>query len=382
MTKAAPGFEGKRVLKENGDKDDANDAVIKALQEAGNIIARGRLKHQYPHSWRSKKPVIFRNTPQWFIGMDKPLTTVSDPPGLTPGKNDAPGDGVRPGGSDTLRATALSEIKKTEWVPAAGENRITGMIAGRPDWVVSRQRAWGVPIAVFRNVETDEVLPGHGAHAAKSPELMERIEKALLKRAPTFGSKRARRSAFSKASCPTRNPKWEQVKDVLDVWFDSGCTHAFTLEDPETFPGLKGISAQAHVKGGQDRVMYLEGSDQHRGWFHSSLLESCGTRGHAPYDIVLTHGFVLDEKGDEKMSKSKGNVLSPQDVMKSSGADILRLVGGLVRYDKRHPLWAGNRAGGGGFLSQIAQHARWMLGALAHFDAKADTVSLKDMPRA
>ena len=459
MTAAAPGFEGKRVLKENGDKGDANDAVIKALQDAGNIIARGRLKHQYPHSWRSKKPVIFRNTPQWFIGMDKVFATVSDSPGPTPEKgqshgvrpggsdtgqtlrttalaeiNDPPGltpekgqshgvrpggsdtghpqggrehasvphnagrdaakkghsleqaekTGVRPGGSDTgqtLRQTALAEIKKTEWVPAAGENRITGMIAGRPDWVVSRQRAWGVPIAVFRNVETDEVLPGNGAHAAKSPELMARIEKAFAEKGADVWFEDGAKERFLKGLVPDADlAKWEQVKDVLDVWFDSGCTHAFTLDDPEAFPGLKGISRGRVVKGGQDRVMYLEGSDQHRGWFHSSLLESCGTRGHAPYDIVLTHGFVLDEKGDEKMSKSKGNVLSPQDVMKSSGADILRLW--VASSDTTNDIRFGPAIvqAAADSYRKLRNTLRWMLGALAHFDAKKDTVALKDMP--
>ncbi len=361
LTKAAPGFEGKRVLKENGDKGDANDAVIKALQDAGNIIARGRLKHQYPHSWRSKKPVIFRNTPQWFIGMDK--------------------TGVPALGNHTLRQTALDQIKKTEWVPSAGENRITGMIAGRPDWVVSRQRAWGVPIAVFRNIETDEVLPGDGAHAAKSPELMQRIETAFAEKGADVWFEDGAKERFLKGIIPDAEmPKWEQVKDVLDVWFDSGCTHAFTLDDPEAFPGLKGISRGHIVKGGQDRVMYLEGSDQHRGWFHSSLLESCGTRGVAPYDIVLTHGFVLDEKGDEKMSKSKGNVLSPQDVMKSSGADILRLW--VASSDTTNDIRFGPAIvqAAADSYRKLRNTLRWMLGALAHFDAKADTVKHKDMP--
>ena len=395
MTAAAPGFEGKRVLTENGDKPKpdvgANDAVIKALEDAGNIIARGRLKHQYPHSWRSKKPVIFRNTPQWFIGMDRP---VSDPPGLTPDKSDA-GHGVRPimpeaclqhDGSDTLRQIAISEIKKTEWVPAAGENRITGMIAGRPDWVVSRQRAWGVPIAVFRNVETDEVLPGNGAHGAKSAELSARIEKAIADKGADVWFEEGAKERFLKGIISDAElPKWEQVKDVLDVWFDSGCTHAFTLEDPESFPGLKGISRKSHVGsthkgGGQDRVMYLEGSDQHRGWFHSSLLESCGTRGVAPYDIVLTHGFVLDEKGDEKMSKSKGNVLSPQDVMKSSGADILRLW--VASSDTTNDIRFGPAIvqAAADSYRKLRNTLRWMLGALAHFDVKTDTVKHKDMP--
>ena len=373
LTKAAPGFEGKRVLKENGDKGDANDAVIKALQEAGNIIARGRLKHQYPHSWRSKKPVIFRNTPQWFIGMDAPLIAPSD--SASRSRPERAGVGSNSG---TLRSVALAEIKKAEWVPEAGENRITGMIANRPDWVVSRQRAWGVPIAVFRNVETDEVLPGNGKHASKSAELMVRIETAFAEKGADVWFEEGAKERFLKGLIPDADlPKWEQVKDVLDVWFDSGCTHAFTLEDPEAFPGLKGLTRK--VDGGQDKVMYLEGSDQHRGWFHSSLLESCGTRGHAPYDVVLTHGFVLDEKG-QKMSKSLGNVVAPQDVMAKSGADILRLWVAASDYSDDLRIGPEILKTFSETYRKLRNTLRWMLGALAHFDAKADTVALKDMP--
>jgi len=167
------------------------------------------------------------------------------------------------------------------------------------------------------------------------------------------------------------------VKDVLDVWFDSGCTHAFTLEDPEAFPGLKGLTRK--VEGGQDKVMYLEGSDQHRGWFHSSLLESCGTRGHAPYDVVLTHGFVLDEKG-QKMSKSLGNVVAPQDVMAKSGADILRLWVAASDYSDDLRIGPEILKTFSETYRKLRNTLRWMLGALAHFDATADTVALKDMP--
>jgi isoleucyl-tRNA synthetase len=365
LTKAAPGFEGKRVLKENGDKGDANDAVIKALQEAGNIIARGRLKHQYPHSWRSKKPVIFRNTPQWFIGMDSALG------GRLPG-----GDSPSAERQRSLRQIAIDEIKRTEWVPEVGENRITGMIANRPDWVVSRQRAWGVPIAVFRNVETDEVLPGNGAHAAKSPELMQRIETAFAEKGADVWFEEGAKERFLKGLVSEAElPKWEQVKDVLDVWFDSGCTHAFTLEDEVAFPGLKGLTRR--VEGGQDKVMYLEGSDQHRGWFHSSLLQSCGTRGHAPYDVVLTHGFVLDEKG-QKMSKSLGNVVAPQDVMAKSGADILRLWVAASDYSDDLRIGPEILKTFSETYRKLRNTLRWMLGALAHFKAE-DAVAFKDM---
>ena len=269
------GFTGKRVITSTGEKGDANEAVIAALREKGMLIARGRLKHQYPHSWRSKKPVIFRNTPQWFIAMDQPFSL--------PVKGDQP---------QTLRERSLAAIKATRWVPAAGENRITGMIEAKPDWVISRQRAWGVPIAVFvREVGgTVEIL--------KDEDVNQRIVDAFTREgADAWYAAGARERFLGKLA----NDAWKKVDDICDVWFDSGSTHAFVLEDPVHFPSLAGIKRK--VDGGKDTVMYLEGSDQHRGWFHSSLLESCGTRGRAPFDVVLTHGFVLDEQG-RKMSKS------------------------------------------------------------------------------
>ncbi len=399
LTKDAPGFTGKRVLKENGDKGDANDAVIKALADAGNIIARGRLKHQYPHSWRSKKPVIFRNTPQWFIALDKvPSPLVGEGQGggdsVKPAAKTAAasvnakkvaGAGIPPTpnpspqgrGGRTLRTTALDEIKKTQWVPETGENRINGMIANRPDWVISRQRAWGVPITVFvARVDHGNHKEGDILHDA---DVNAAIFDAFEKEGADAWFAEGAAARFLKASKQKLDPaKWEQVKDVCDVWFDSGSTHAFVLDDPVAFPGLKGISRKGHVKGGQDRVMYLEGSDQHRGWFHSSLLESCGTRGQAPYDIVLTHGFILDEKGDEKMSKSKGNVLSPQDVMKQSGADILRLW--VASSDTTNDIRFGPAIVQAASESyrKLRNTIRWMLGALAHFEA-GDAVAFKDM---
>ncbi|MGW8206184.1 MAG: isoleucine--tRNA ligase, partial [Hyphomicrobiaceae bacterium] len=352
MTDAAPGFLGKRVLKENGDKGDANDSVIKALAEAGNIIARGRLKHQYPHSWRSKKPVIFRNTPQWFISMDKPLDER---------------------GNQTLREIALAEIARVEWVPKVGQNRITGMVATRPDWVVSRQRAWGVPIAVFRNVDTGEVIPGPGF--AKSDELMARVERAFLEKGADVWFEDAAKVRFLDGLVDDP-AQWERVRDVLDVWFDSGSTHSFVLEDPQTFPGLAGIKRT--LDGGRDRVMYLEGSDQHRGWFQHSLLESCGTRARAPFDVVLTHGFVLDEKG-LKMSKSLGNVTAPQDVMAKSGADILRLWVAASDYSDDLRVGPDILKNFVETYRKMRNSIRWMLGALGHF-TEADYVELKEMP--
>ncbi|KUO68525.1 MAG: isoleucine--tRNA ligase [Alphaproteobacteria bacterium BRH_c36] len=421
MTDQAPGFTGCRVLKENGDKGDANEAVIKALADAGMMVARARLKHQYPHSWRSKKPVIFRNTPQWFIRMDGGISGLPDTsllitaqagvdgtgrvgatntpaiviPGLagdpsTLEAGSAGGDksearlGSRLRGNDkgagggdsgnrSLREIALDEIQRVEWVPAAGEKRITGMIANRPDWVVSRQRAWGVPIAVFRNPETEAIIPGPGF--AKSAELSRRIHDAFEDNGAdvwfTDGAKE--RLLEGLVDDPAQ---WEQVRDVLDVWFDSGSTHAFTLEDPEHFPGLAGIHRAKD--GGHDRVMYLEGSDQHRGWFHSSLLESCGTRGHAPYDVVLTHGFVLDEKG-QKMSKSLKNVTAPQEVIEKSGADILRLWVAASDYSDDLRIGPEIMKTFAETYRKMRNTVRWMLGALAHFD-EADRVDIAEMP--
>jgi isoleucyl-tRNA synthetase len=334
FTAAAPGFTGKRVLNDKGEKGDANDAVIKALIDAHMLIARGRLKHQYPHSWRSKKPVIFRNTPQWFIAMDKAI--------------DKPGD--------TLRARALHAISVTRWVPPQGQNRITGMIEAKPDWVISRQRAWGVPIAVFVKEK-----PDGSVEIMQDPEVEVRIVEAFeAEGADAWYAAGARERFLGKRA----NESWQKVDDILDVWFDSGSTHAFVLEDPVHFPQLAGIKRKAD--GGKDTVMYLEGSDQHRGWFHSSLIESCGTRGRAPYDVVVTHGFTLAEDG-RKMSKSLGNTIAPQDVIKQSGADILRMWVASADY------WDDQRIGPEILKTttdtyrKLRNTVRWMLGSLAHF---------------
>ena len=277
-----PLFAGKRVLTPQGKDGDANGAVIKELIARNMLLAKGTLRHSYPHSWRSKAPVIFRATPQWFIGMDKPIT--SDP-------------------NDTLRARAMKAIHDTKWYPKSGENRLGGMVKDRPDWVMSRQRAWGVPIAIFVDKRSGKVL--------SDPAVNDRI-------AQTFESEGADAWYNSPASRFLGNDHdpndFEQVTDILDVWFDSGSTHVFTVEDPIEPSWPK----KAHAD------LYLEGSDQHRGWFQSSLLESCATRGRAPFDAILTHGFVLDREGD-KMSKSVGNVILPQVIAEKNGADILRL---------------------------------------------------------
>jgi len=335
FTADAPGFgpdaEGgaARVIDDSGKKGDANERVIKALIGRHTLFARGRLKHSYPHSWRSKKPVIFRNTPQWFVYMDKDLA-----------------DGT------TLRSRALKAIDDTRFVPGAGQNRLRAMIEQRPDWVLSRQRAWGVPICVFVD-EHGEVL--------KDDAVNQRILDAFdAEGADAWFAEGAKERFLGNEHDPA---KWAQVMDILDVWFDSGSTHTFTLEDR---PDLKWPAD-----------VYLEGSDQHRGWFHSSLLESAATRGRAPYNAVITHGFTMDEKG-EKMSKSKGNVVSPQDVMKDAGADILRLWVMTTDY------WEDQRLGKTIIQTNVDAYrklrntVRWMLGTLAH--DKGEVIALGDLP--
>ncbi len=334
-TKDAPGFgpeaEGgpARVMDDNGKKGDANERVIKALIATNTLFARGRLKHSYPHSWRSKKPVIFRNTPQWFVYMDKDLA-----------------DGT------TLRTRALTAIDDTRFVPAAGQNRLRAMIEGRPDWVLSRQRAWGVPICVFAR-EDGTVLNDEAVNA----RILEAFE---AEGADAWFAAGAKERFLRKDHDPA---EWRQVTDILDVWFDSGSTHVFTLEDR---PDLKWPAD-----------VYLEGSDQHRGWFHSSLLESAATRGRAPYDTVVTHGFIMDEKG-EKMSKSKGNVTAPQEVMKDAGADILRLW--VMTSDYADDLRVGKAIIQTNIdaYRKLRNTIRWMLGTLAH--DPGEDVALADMP--
>jgi isoleucyl-tRNA synthetase len=374
FTQGAPGFEGKRVLTEKGEKGDANEAVIEALIEAGNLVARGKLKHPYPHSWRSKKPVIFRNTPQWFIAMDKPIADVDagadrvrrEAPRsteLAAAETDAVGDRAYKGA--TLRETALKAIGETRWVPASGENRIRGMVGAKPDWVMSRQRAWGVPIAVFVKKGEHEPLVDDRVNA--------RIAEAFEHEgADAWYAEGAARRFLA----PDYDPAdYEKVDDILDVWFDSGSTHAYVLEDPAHFPGLAGIHRK--VDGGADEVMYLEGSDQHRGWFQSSLLESCGTRGRAPFDVVLTHGFTLDEKG-RKMSKSLGNQTFPQDIIKQSGADILRLWAASVDYTDDQRIGPEILKTVSDNYRKLRNTIRWMLGTLAHY-SRQDAVGFQGM---
>ena len=322
FTNEAPGFEGKRVLvlegKKAGEDGDANKAVIDALIQHNALLARGRLKHSYPHSWRSKAPVIFRNTPQWFIALDK----------------------KKPDGR-TLRDDALAAIDATTFTPASSKNRLRAMIEGRPDWLVSRQRAWGVPIAVFVHRKTGEIL--------NDPEVNRRIVEAVRARGADAWFETPSQVFLGSAGSDN---EFEKIEDILDVWFDSGSTHSFVLE------GRKDLKWPADL--------YLEGSDQHRGWFHSSLLESCGTRGRAPYDGVLTHGFVLDEEG-RKMSKSLGNVIDPADLMKEYGADILRIWVASSDYSDDLRIGKENMGSAVDAYRKIRNTIRYLLGALAGF---------------
>ncbi|MGA8443778.1 MAG: isoleucine--tRNA ligase [Roseiarcus sp.] len=333
FTEEAPGFEGKRVITDKGKPGDANRAVIDALVEAGALVARGRLKHQYPHSWRSKTPVIFRNTPQWFLAMDRPFVNAH--------------------GGKSLRAIAVDAIERTRWAPPSGENRIKGMVANKPDWVLSRQRAWGVPLSIFVRKNGHEILFDDEVNA----RIADAYEREGADAWFAAGAKERFLGAKHNADA------YDKIDDLVEVWFDSGSTHAYVLEDAKHFPGLAGI--RRAIDGGGDQVMYLEGSDQHRGWFQSSLLESCGTRGRAPFDIVLTHGFTLDESG-RKMSKSLGNQTFPEDVIRTSGADILRLWVASVDYTDDQRIGPEILKAVSDNYRKLRNTIRWMLGTLAH----------------
>ncbi|ESQ82729.1 isoleucyl-tRNA synthase [Asticcacaulis sp. AC466] len=325
-----PLFAGMKVLETEGKKagkfGEANGAVMNKLIEAGNLLARGRVEHSYPHSWRSKAPVIFRNTPQWFIRMD---------------------------GEESLRNTAMAAINATEFFPAMGKNRIGGMVETRPDWLISRQRNWGTPLAMFVDKKTGEPLRDEGVNKRITDMIAEGGADAWFTRPDTdfLGN--------------GYNPDdYEKVTDILDVWFDSGCTHAFTLE------------GRADSRWPAD--LYLEGSDQHRGWFQSSLLESCGTRGRAPYNAVLTHGFVLDEQG-EKMSKSKGNVTAPQDIAKEAGVEILRLWVAFADYSEDLRIGKQIIQTTVDAYRKLRNTVRYLLGAINGFSAE-EAVDYTDMP--
>jgi len=338
---SVPLFGGLKVMEIEGKKTGkfgpANDAVIGKLIEAGNLLARGRVEHSYPHSWRSKAPVIFRNTAQWFIKMDRPLETVAANP--------------------TLRDAALNAIDATAFYPESGKSRLRGMVETRPDWLISRQRAWGTPLAMFVDKRTGEPL--------KDPAVNARIVEAMNK----GGADAWYAADPADFLGDGRNPSdFEMVTDILDVWFDSGCTHAFTIENREGGPDASHWPAD----------VYLEGSDQSRGWFQSSLLESCGTRGRAPYREVVTCGMTLTDQG-EKMSKSLGNAVEPQTIIKQSGAEIIRLWVATVDYTEDQRI-------GPVVLQTVADNyrklrntLRYLLGALEGFSA-AERVEYAAMP--
>lgn len=323
-----PLFAGLDVYTQEGKLGDGNFAVMREIAAKNKLLAKGSLRHEYPHSWRSKAPLIFRTTPQWFISMDE---------------ND-------------LRDKALEAIRVTQWVPEKGEARIRAMIEQRPDWCISRQRAWGVPIALFVHKDTKEIL--------RDPEVLDRI----LSLFEAEGSDAWWARPASDFLGANYNPEnFEQIFDIVDVWFESGSTHAFVVEDRHE------LTSPADL--------YLEGSDQHRGWFHSSLLESCGTRGQAPYKAVLTHGFVLDEKG-YKMSKSLGNIVAPQDLCSKYGADILRLWSVISDYSEDIKVGDDIIKSTADIYRRLRNTYRFLLGALDGFtlDEKIPESEYVQMP--
>jgi isoleucyl-tRNA synthetase len=358
-----PLFAGLKVLETEGKKSGkfgpANAEVMNRLIEAGNLLARGRLEHSYPHSWRSKAPVIFRNTPQWFIRMDQPIDLPRHPGRSEAESRDpvAEADAGSRIGSDepsgmTLRERALKAIAETKFFPDSGRNRIGGMVETRPDWLISRQRAWGAPLAMFVDKETGEPLRDQAVNDRIVGLMREEGADAWFNRPATD---------FLGDHDPA---KYEKVEDILDVWFDSGSTHAFTLEgrDDSAWPA----------------DLYLEGSDQHRGWFQSSLLEGCGTRGRAPYKALVTHGFTLDENG-QKMSKSVGNTVDPHVVIAESGAEILRLWTATVDYMEDQRIGKTILATVTDSYRKLRNTMRYLLGALDGF-TDAERVPAAEMP--
>ncbi len=339
-----PFFGGKRILKPNGKEGDANKAVIDKLTEVGGLLARGKIHHSYPHSWRSKAPIIYRNTPQWFAAVDRPV-----------------GDGQDTYGK-TIRERALTSIDQlVTWTPQTGRNRLYSMIEARPDWVLSRQRAWGVPLTCFTR---KGALPTDDDFLLRDEAVNARILEAFEAEGADAWYKDGAKERF--LSGIVDPDAWDKVDDILDVWFDSGSTHAFVLRDRED--------------GSEDGLadLYLEGTDQHRGWFHSSMLQSCGTQGRAPYRGVLTHGFTLDEKGN-KMSKSVGNTVAPEDVTKQYGADILRLWVAQSDYTADLRIGPEILKGVSDSYRRLRNTMRYLLGAVAYFE-ESDRMAPADMP--
>ena len=339
-----PFFGGKYILNRKGGEGDANKTVIEKLIEVGGLLARGKIKHSYPHSWRSKAPVIYRNTPQWFAAIDRVVGDDQD----TYGK--------------TIRERALASIDQlVEWTPKTGRNRLYSMIEARPDWVLSRQRAWGVPLTCFTK---KGALPTDSDYLLRNDDVNARIAEAFEAYGADVWYQEGAKQRFLTGIVDPE--AYDQVFDILDVWFDSGSTHAFVLRDRDD--------------GSEDGFadLYLEGTDQHRGWFHSSMLQACGTRGRAPYRGVLTHGFTLDEKG-MKMSKSLGNTIVPEQVVKQYGADILRLWVAQSDYSADQRIGPEILKGVADSYRRLRNTMRFMLGSLHDF-SEADRIEPADMP--
>ncbi|MGR3362870.1 MAG: isoleucine--tRNA ligase [Maritimibacter harenae] len=343
-----PFFGGTYILSRKGGEGNANKTIIDKLVEVGGLLARGKIKHSYPHSWRSKAPVIYRNTSQWFAAVDRKLD-----------------DGMGEYG-DTIRERALTSIDKlVKWTPRTGRNRLYSMIEARPDWVLSRQRAWGVPLTCFTK---KGALPTDPDFLLRDDTVNARVVAAFEERGADVWYEDGFKARVLDGIV---NPDdYEQVFDVLDVWFDSGSTHAFVLRD--------------RPDGTKDGIadLYLEGTDQHRGWFHSSLLQACGTKGRAPYRGVLTHGFTLDEKG-MKMSKSLGNTIVPEEVTKQYGADILRLWVAQSDYTNDQRIGPEILKGTADSYRRLRNTMRFLLGNLAGFsdDEKVDPADMPELER-
>ncbi|WGI22590.1 isoleucine--tRNA ligase [Amylibacter sp. IMCC11727] len=338
-----PFFGGKYILSRKGGEGDANKAVIDKLVEVGGLLARGKIKHSYPHSWRSKAPVIYRNTPQWFAAIDKPI-----------GGNDTYGK--------TIRERALNSIDQlVKWTPVTGRNRLYSMIEARPDWVLSRQRAWGVPLTCFTR---RGALPTDADYILRDDAVNARIAEAFRAEGADCWYEDGAKARF--LGDDFNHDEWDQVFDILDVWFDSGSTHSFVVRDRED--------------GSPDGIadVYLEGTDQHRGWFHSSMLQACGTKGRAPYKAVVTHGFTLDEKG-MKMSKSIGNTIVPETIVKQYGADILRLWVAQTDFTADQRIGPEILKGVADSYRRLRNTMRFMLGNLHGF-TDAEKVEPSEMP--
>ncbi|TDL90620.1 isoleucine--tRNA ligase [Meridianimarinicoccus aquatilis] len=339
-----PFFAGLTVFDRKGKEGKANRTVIEKLVEVGGLIARGRVKHSYPHSWRSKAPVIFRNTPQWFAAIDK-----------------AVGDGQDTYGT-TIRQRALTSIDElVTWTPRTGRNRLFSMIESRPDWVLSRQRAWGVPLTCFTKKDTQPTDPDF---LLRNEEVNARICAAFEEEGADAWYADGAKARFLDGIVDA--DAYDQVFDILDVWFDSGSTHSFVLRDREdgTPDGIADV--------------YMEGTDQHRGWFHSSMLQACGTMGRAPYRNVVTHGFTLDQKGN-KMSKSLGNTIVPEAIIKQYGADILRLWVAQADYTADQRIGPEILKGTADSYRRLRNTLRFMLGSLADYSPDI-AVDRDDMP--